>query len=207
MNAFEQRAAALGISAQTAFAGMVTVPTLDKLNEILNISGTATTYADLTSGVDATPQGDEILAVGDAVARHVYGGEQLSDADIALTNTAFPMRVFVISQPDKTINSVWNLNDQTGDGPVIVSLGTLTIQDGGYITISNRTLDFTVDALVRQGTAQPPNGVGTFNILGTDGTKGNDGTTPTPPGQAGSGNPGNCSSAGIAGSAGGNGTP
>lgn len=205
MIAFEQRAVALGLSPQSSFAGMVTIPTLDKLKEILNISGTSPTHASMVEGV-APASPDSIDAIGDAVARHVYGDDAISDADRALAETVFPLRVFVVSQADKTINSEWNLNQQSGDGPVIISLGTLTVQDGGYVTIANRTLDFTVDTLIRQGTAAPPNNMGLFNVLGATGAKGADGTTPTAPGQAQSGNPGNCSSAGIAGASGGNGT-
>ncbi|KEP69983.1 hypothetical protein DL1_21115 [Thioclava dalianensis] len=205
MNNFEKRAEILGIAPDKAFAGKITVNTLDQLKELLNISGMPPS-AEAVSKAAPSDAADASQSVAHAVARHVYGAAPLSDADLALAQSAFPLQLNVVSQPDKTINSEWNLNEISPDGPIVVSLGTLTIEDGGYIVVSNRALDFTVDTLVRNGSAAPGNDMGIFNILGITGAAGTPGDTPTAPGQATNGKPGNCSSAGIAGDSGGNGT-
>lgn len=205
MNDFKARAQLLGLDPNTAFSGKVTVTSLDQLKQILNVSGLVPDHATLMGGAAASDNPTD--AVTRAVAQHVYSNEPLSDADRALADTAFPLQLNVVSQSDMTIDSEWNLNTLASEGPIVVSLGTLTIEDGGYIVVSNRSLDFTADTLVRTGSTQPPNNAGIFNILGTTGAQGKPGTTPTAPGQAGNGAPGNCSSAGIAGKSGGDGTP
>jgi len=198
---FAQRAQLLGLSPTANFAGIVTINSLDQLKEILNL----TPYSPTVDQVQGNNSDDHATLVGNAVAAQVYGTTPATDADNQLIQSAFPLRVYVVSQQDMTISSQWNLT-QPGGGPVIVSLGTLTVNDGGYITIANQTLDFTVDTLIRNGNAQPPSGNGLFNILGLTGDMGAIGSTPAAPGQAQNGSPGNCSSAGIAGASGGNGT-
>src|SRR5690242_12106414 len=136
------------------------------------------------------------------VHEFIFGTAELSAADRTLVESAFPLELEVITAPDKKINSQWHLGKSTS--PTIVNVGTLTIEQGGYITIENTVLNFNVDTIIRNGNSGSNNG--DFNILGVAGKAGATGTTPNPPGQAQNGNPGNCSSAGIAGSPGGNGS-
>ncbi|MET3724601.1 hypothetical protein [Sphingomonas trueperi] len=205
MTSFAERAAAFGLSPEAGYAGIITIDTLEKLTSFLTASGINPSLESLRQGL--APVGDAFIdRASDAVARHIHG-DTLSTEDRALADQVFPLDVYLVSNPNMTISSEWNLSAQSGGGPVVVSLGTLTVKDGGYIVINGQALDFTADALVRDGTATLPSGVGLFNILGKNGTTGTKGTTPASPGQAKSGSPGDCSSAGIAGSSGGDGTP
>jgi hypothetical protein len=137
------------------------------------------------------------------VHEFIFGTAELSAEDRKLTESAFPLELALITAPDKKINSHWHLGKSTS--PTVVNVGTLTIEQGGYITIENTVLNFNVDTIIRNGNTGSNNG--DFNILGVAGKTGSTGTTPTAPGQSQNGNPGNCSSAGIAGSPGGNGSP
>jgi hypothetical protein len=204
MDDFRERAKLLGLSPDTDFRGTLLVPSLERLVEILLDEGTAATIGDkLFAGIPEIE--DNLgLVMSRKVVAHVYGGQTLQGADRALVDTAFPLDINVISIPEKTISSEWNLNELTPSGAVVVSVGTLTIKDGGYVTISNRGLDLTVDKLVRVGITPVP-GRGDFNVLGAPGKPGGKGDTPEPPGKAKNGSPGNCSSAGIAGDRGGDG--
>ena len=205
---FKQRAKLLGLSSDDAFHGVRSIPNLQGLQQILDDGKTGATSGDLLyKGIKDPDKNDHTANLSRKILKHAYGSEKLAGDDLAEAQTAGPLQVNVISIPEKTIDGVWNLNDETRPGGVIVSIGTLTIKDGGCITISNRLLDFTVDRIVRDGAAPPPSGLGTFNILGVDGATGQAGAAPAEPGQARGGAPGNCSSAGIAGASGGNGTP
>lgn len=204
MKSFAERAAVFGVSPDLGYAGVITIDTLDKMKSMMIAAGLNPSVESLRQGLDAV--GDEFIdRASDAVARHVHG-DTLSDEDRALADEVFPVDVFLVSAPDKTISSEWNLSAESGGGPVIVSLGTLTVEDGGYIVINGQALDFSADTLILDGTAILPSGLGLFNILGKNGVTGNKGTTPAAPGQAKNGSPGNCSSAGIAGASGGDGT-
>lgn len=134
---------------------------------------------------------------------YVFGNGTLSSEDRQTIASAFPLEIMTFAAEDKTINTPWNLGKSTS--PVVVNLGTLTINQGAYVTIENTLLNFTVDNLVRNGNTGSSN-FGDFNVLGVAGAAGTPGTTPAKPGQAQSGAPGNCSSAGIAGRSGGNGS-
>ena len=202
---FRERAKLLGISPHEQFRGTMSVKNLERLVEILTDERNAAAIGEQLFDGIPEPEGDLGQIISRRVAAHVYSGRPLSSGDRALVDTAFPLDVNVISLPDKTISSEWNLNGLTPAGPVVVSIGTLTINDGGYITISNRALDLTIDTLVQNGTTRVP-GRGDFNVLGAPGAAGAKGDAPAAPGQAASGQPGNCSSAGVAAGPGANGT-
>lgn len=202
---FKERAKLLGVSPDTDFRGVIRIESLERLIEILTDQKEPKSGELLFAGI--APVRDNLtLQLSRKLVEHIYCGQDLSDGDRAAVDTAFPLDVNVISIPEKTISTEWNLNEETPTGLVLVSVGTLTINDGGTVTIANRQLDLTVDHLVRNGTALP-GGRGEFNILGIDGAQGTKPDAAKAPGQAGSGNPGNCSSAGIAGAAGEKGTP
>ncbi len=207
---FKQRAEALGISPNDMFRGVLSIPNAKRLREILD-DGTGGKTGQATAGliydgIELPASASLTRSLSRRLLQYAYGGSELSAEDAALVETA-PIDANVISIDEKTIDGEWNLNDETPEGAVILSVGTLTIKDGGYIVISNRMLDFSVDHIIRDGVAPLPAGKGTFNILGITGDPGDPGDSPDAPGQAGSGSPGNCSSAGISGKSGGDGTP
>lgn len=207
---FKQRAEALGISPNDTFRGVLSIPDAARLREILD-DGTGGETGKITAslvhkGIAEPKSANLTRSLSRRLVQHAYGGAELSAEDKALVADA-PIDANVISIPEKTIDSEWNLNDETPEGAVIVSIGTLTIKDGGYIVVSNRMLDLTIDTIVRDGATPPAGGKGIFNILGATGAAGSVGDSPDAPGQAGNGAPGNCSSAGIAGKSGGDGTP
>ncbi len=206
MNDFRERAKLLGLSPDTEFRGTISVATLERLFEILADEGTAAIIGEQLFAGIREPEDNLGHSISRKVVAHIYGGQTVQGGDRALVDTAFPLEINAISIPEKTISSEWNLNNETPSGLVVVSVGTLTIKDGGYVTISNRGLDLTVDRLVRVGTKPVPER-GDFNVLGVAGGPGDRGDAPGAPGKAGSGKPGNCSSGGIAGDPGGDGDP
>ena len=184
---------------------VIIIDTIDKLKEMLDLgydqpareAHVKALFAGVTQGTDAES------ALLRRVHEFVFGTAELSADDRKQVESAFPLELGVIAAPDKTINSQWHLGKSTS--PQWIDVGTLTIQQGGYITIENTLLTFNVDTIIRNGNTGSDNA--DFNILGVAGAPGGTGSTPTAPGQAQNGNPGNCSSAGIAGSPGGNGSP
>lgn len=206
---FSERAAKLGLGDPKLWPGEmidvnITVNDIEHLKDIFDpgdseVVGKAqlqALFAGATQGSDAD---SEVLR---RVHQYVFGGGELSDADRELVRPAFPLMVRAVAAPDKTINSQWDLG--TSGSPVIVNLGTLTINQGGFITIENTVLSFNVDNLIRNGTSG--SAAGDFNIWGAPGATGSPGTTPDAPGQAQNGAPGTCSSAGVAAGGGGNGS-
>jgi hypothetical protein len=186
---------------------LLTVNTIDDLKELLDPGDGSAAREERTKAMFAgiTPPTDDEAGLLRRVHEYVFGNAKLSAADRALVEPAFPLEVRAITVGDKTINSQWDLG--TSGAPVFVEIpGTLTIAQGGYITIENTALSLTIGNLVRNGNT----GIGTFsdiNILGVNGSTGVPGATPNAPGQAQNGDGGECSSGGIAGHGGGPGDP
>lgn len=207
---FEERVIKLGLGDPTHWLceeidALIIVESVDDLKEMLDLGNDqATREAQVKALFEGVaPGNDQDSAFLRRVHEFVFGGAQLSDEDRKAVDSAFPLEVSVVAAPDKKINSRWDLGKSTS--PVVVNIGTLTIEQGGYITIENTVLTFNVDTIVRNGNTGSGN-LGDFNILGVAGANGSTGPTPAAPGQAQSGNPGSCSSAGIAGPGGGNGS-
>ena len=192
---FEERVAKLGFSNPKLWPGeeieaLITVNSIEHLKDILDFGGDkAAREAHLKALFDGvTQRSDDESALLHRVYQYVFGSAGLSDEDRKLIDPAFPLVVKAFAAQDKTINSQWNLGKSTS--PVIVTLGTLTIEQGGFITIENTALDFIVENLVRNGNTG--NTFGDFNILGVNGSTGRPGDQPSPPGQAQSGSGGSC---------------
>lgn len=207
---FAERVAKLGLGDPTMWPGetidaQITVRDVDHLKDILDPGmGAAERKAHAHAMFDGVTQGsDSESGLLRRVYEYVYGDSELSDEDREVVGAAFPLEVRAVAAPDKTISTPWNLG-QSGS-PVVMILGTLTINQGGYILIGNTVLNFTVDNVIRNGTSGA-SGAYDFNILGVDGNTGSPGAQPAAPGQAQNGPPGTCSSAGIAAGGGGNGS-
>jgi hypothetical protein len=205
---FEERVAKLGLGDPAHWLceeidALIIVEDIDGLKNALDLGLDKTAReAHVKALFEGVTQGsDTESALLRRVHEFIFGNAELSADDRKLVESAFPLELGVIAAPDKTINSQWHLGRSTS--PQVVNVGTLTIEQGGYITIENTLLTFNVETIIRNGNTGSDNG--DFNILGVAGGPGGTGTTPNAPGQAQNGNPGNCSSAGIAGSPGGNG--
>src|ERR1700752_3505438 len=206
---FEERVAKLGLGDPGTWLteeidALIRIENIDTLKEMLDLGfdqpAREAHVHRLFEGV-AQP-GDPESALLRRVDEFVFGNAELSADDRQLVESAFPLELGVIAAPNKTINSEGHLGRSTS--PQVVNVGTLTIEQGGYVTIENTLLTFNVDTIIRNGNTGNPNG--DFNILGVAGKAGTTPPTPDTPGQAQNGNPGNCSSAGIAGRPGGNGS-
>jgi hypothetical protein len=206
---FTERAAKLGFVNPNMLPGeridmLITVDTLDNLKKIFDQGGSvdarnAHVHA-LFAGVAQGSDAESVLLR--SVHQYVFGNAELSDEERAMVASAFPLTVRSIAAPDMTIDSQYDLG--TSGTPVVLNIGTLTINQGGFITIENTALSLTVDNLVRNGNTG--NAAGDINIFGSPGTAAGAGASPSPPGQAQNGAPGTCSSAGVAAGGGGNGS-
>lgn len=206
---FEERVARLGLGDPQSWRydeidALIIVEDIDTLKEMLDLGfDQPTREAHVKSLFEGVTQGsDQESALLRRVHEFIFGTAELSADDRKLVGSAFPLELGLVAAPTKTINSEWHLGKSTS--PQLVNVGTLTIEQGGYVTIENTLLNFNVDTIIRNGNTGNTNG--DFNILGVSGAAGTTPATPNPPGQAQNGNPGNCSSAGIAGSPGGNGS-
>jgi len=207
---FEERVAKLGLGDPNSWLcdeidALITIEDIDTLKGMLDLGfDQQTREAHVKALFQGVAQGsDGQSALLRRVHEFIFGNAELSADDRKLVESAFPLELGIVAAPNKTINSQWHLGKSAS--PQTIHLGTLTIEQGGYITIENTLLTFDVDTIIRNGNAGS-GGNGDFNILGVAGAAGTTPATPNPPGQAQNGNPGNCSSAGIAGSPGGNGT-
>lgn len=206
---FAERVAKFGLGDPALWPGetidaQITVQDVDHLKDILDSGmSAAERRAHAHAMFDGVTQGsDSESGLLRRVYEYVYGDSELSDEDRELVRAAFPLEVRVVAAPDKTITTPWVFGPS--GSPVVMILGTLTINQGGCIVIGNTVLNLTMDNLIRNGTTGVP-GYYDFNILGVDGQAGSNGAQPDAPGQAQNGAPGLCSSAGIAGKGGGNG--
>lgn len=200
-----ERAAKFGFGDPSTWPGgemdaLITVKSIDQLKDIVDPGTDAKTReAHVQAIFNDIASNDESEALMRRVYHYVFGNDELSYDDRVLVDAAFPLQIRSIMAVDKIINTQWNLG--MSGPPVYVELGTLTLEQGGFITISNTVLlGFNVENLIRNGSS---GGRGDFSILGIPGNTGDTGTTPPPPGQAQNGSVGQCDSAGIAGRGGG----
>ena len=81
----------------------------------------------------------------------VADGELTPDDQAPVAEYLKHLDVEAISLVDKTLgpNEVWNLGKSTN--PVVINLGTLTMEPGSRIEIFNTILSFTVENVIRNG--------------------------------------------------------
>lgn len=142
------------------------------------------------------------------VSAYLYADEPLDARDRARIVHLFPMHVRVIALADKTLGpgQVWDLGTSTS--PVVVTLGTLTMEPGSSIVIRNTALKFTVENLVRNSSVGAAGTNYDIAILGVQGPAGSPGQLGGKGGNGDQGKPGTCTGGGgISGDDGGPGSP
>ncbi|NGP89045.1 hypothetical protein [Fodinibius halophilus] len=195
----------------------VTVENIEELKKMLHDGQSKDVRTERPSGTD--PDTHQTLA--DQLVKkaqdYVFCDTPLSNEEQTQIAAKFPMDVQVSSLPDKTLaaGEEWDLGTSTS--PVVINLGTLTMEPGSSIKIANTVLKMSVQKLVRNsGSTQGANyDLGIFGVTGTtppqaahgtngdDGIKGKDGTCGSGGGIAGdNGKPGARGSSGGTGSQG-----
>jgi hypothetical protein len=168
MDNFLKRAAELGQDAQKLKNGqtidqIIKVDSLTKLKSLLNdgspakVSKTKPTIAAKNAS----------LSIAEKVHDHIFFDSPLTDSDMTHLKSIFPVDVRTISAENKTLQpgEVWDLGTSTN--PVIVNLGTLTMQPGSSIKIANAVIDMVVDTLVmNSGSLTAPYDLGIFGVTG-----------------------------------------
>jgi hypothetical protein len=108
------------------------------------------------------------------ILSYVHGGQATLPANVvSRVEPIFPLALDAISASTKSLanGEVWDLG--TSASPVVVNLGTLTMNPGSSIRIQNTVLNFTVDTLVRNAGPTPPptsaTGTITFTAAGSKG--------------------------------------
>src|SRR5262249_29616255 len=145
---FAERVAKLGLGDHwlvEEIDALITVQDLDHLKEMLDMGFDQPAREAHVKALfqDVTQGGDAESALLRRVHEFVFGNAELSADDRKLVESAFPLEVEIVSAPDKRITQPWNLGKS--DSPQIINLGTLTIEQGAYVTIENTLLNFNVD--------------------------------------------------------------
>lgn len=179
---FKARARKLGHSIEALERGMliksqILVPNIEELKWLLDVDTTPDSRRRLVKALfEGTAKvGNAEHDVSEAgilrrVEMFLYGNESLSSVDRERTASLFPMTVDAVSgTPPNPVNSEWNLGTSLGNLQVY-NLTTLDMENGGYITIYNTPLQFTVQTLTRNGSAPSP--YSDFNIFGATGATG-----------------------------------
>jgi len=211
---FRERAAKLGHSLDQLDAGIPVVTTttinnIDDLKSLLMMWDMPSRQGEgilLFEGIPLPPSADQTYeAILRRVNEFIFNGGILSESDRQTIAVAFPMQVGTSSYPDFTPDKPVIYNTQPFK-PEIINAGTLTLNQGIYISAYQTPLTIFCDNFVRNGTS----GVkGDINILGATGTTGIVGYQPGQAGgggQDGSGN-GIQGQPGATGGTGGNGNP
>lgn len=225
MDNFLKRATDLGQDIEKLKNGQVidqiiTVDSLAKLKALLNDGTTANVNAKKPVSADQ----NAIVSIAEKVHDHIFFDSILEDNDISYLKRVFPVDVRTVTAGDKTLQpgEVWDLGTSTS--PVVVNLGTLTMQAGSSIKIANTVLDMMVDTLVvNTGSTTSPYDLGIFGVKGItppqagpvkdadNGTVGSSGTCGpgggVPGDNGGTGNTGQPGHDGNTGTVGGNGFP
>jgi hypothetical protein len=186
MGQFETRAALFGHSLEALQKGD-TITTTRKVNSLEELRSLmhdgapddvrAARVADYTSNHPAMMDeaNADINAVHLRAAAYIHADRPLCADDAQMVAPTFPVNVTLISTADQTIDSEWNLGNEAS--PVSVNIGTLTINQGGYITATATAVTFVAQAVVNNSSG----GTGanfTIGIFGSPGTAGLPGTSP-----------------------------
>lgn len=164
MEDFNQTAVRLGMDPSVLAAGetvsnTITINSIDELKKLLNPNGNV---APQTAGNDAT------LTLADKARDYVFGGRELTADEQKELEAVFPLETSAISMADKTLaaGEVWDLGTSTG--PLMLNIGTLTMEPGSYIRIANTMLVMTVQNIIRNAGSAPNNhyDLGIFGVTG-----------------------------------------
>ena len=160
-------------------------------------------HAALYEGINRSGEFDDGL-VG-RVNGYVLGANDLNDEDRERAKAAFPLTVSVLAAPGPwTVKTPQDLSTSNGSFKR-VHVTDLTLEQGGYFTVTATPLLFTCNTFTRNG--DTGSGASDFNIVGKTGTTPTRPATPPTATQSAKGKDGECSSAGVAGPGGQPGTP
>jgi hypothetical protein len=210
---FKKRAQRLGHSVEALERGAfirssISIVNIDELKNFLQVGTTRESrdqlVKDLFAGIPpAGPAEHDVSYVGilRRAKEYLFGNTPLSSHDRERTASLFPMTIDTVSgSPPNPITGEWNLG--TSANLQIYNVNTLDLEQGGYITVHNTPIIFTVQSLTRNGSAPSP--FADFNIFGVTGAAGSAGTGGGTGGDGTKGSGGNCTGGGgIAGDNGG----
>lgn len=104
----------------------------------------------------------------------VHADRPLSHDDALALKHVFPTTVRLVSANDKTISSEWTLGDESS--PVSLNIGTLTINQGGYINAYATSVTFVAQTVVNNASGGSSGANYTIGIFGKAGGTGTPGT-------------------------------
>jgi hypothetical protein len=167
MDIFLKRATELGQDIEKLKKGE-TIDQVIKVDNIANLklllNGNTPANVSKTKPVSANKNA---ITIAEKAHDYVFFDSPLTDGDLAQLKSIFPVSIRTISAQDKTLQpgEVWDLGTSTN--PVVVNLGTLTMQPGSSIKIANTVLDMTVNTLVvNSGDSTNPYDMGIFGVKG-----------------------------------------
>jgi len=185
MSNFEARAAQFGHSIDQLKAGdeirtIRTVHSIEELKSLLHdgapdadraarVAHYEAAYPDLMKGSNTSVEALHLRAMAAVHADHPLSGN-----DKSALKKAFPVKVELVSAANPTIKTEWTLGNQSP--PVAINLGTLTIEDGGYINAYATYVTFTADTVVNKSSGGSSGANYTIGIFGVDGEAGSAGT-------------------------------
>jgi hypothetical protein len=208
MDNFYKKASQLGHDVEKlkkgeSFDHIVKVKDIEELKALFHDNQLDTAHSSGSGGVDEESFPTMALKLAQKAQDYVFKNSPLSDEDRSHLKSSFPMEVRTMSLPDKTLppGYVWDLGTSTS--PVVVNLGTLTMEAGSSIKIANTVLNMSVETLIRNaGTTTGANyDLGIFGVTGVTPPQAGQGIAG---GTGANGRPGDCQSGGgIAGNDGG----
>lgn len=199
---FYDRAKKYGHSIEAIKAGMtvsstITVNNVDQLKGIFDEQITDPEHKIGTLLFQGIPVPDDMDGSMRAVLRRVnafiYEGTELSAADREKIANGFPMQVEFTSSENFEPTAPVIINSPTQ--PKVYNYGTLTLNQGIYVSVYQTTVTFNIDEVVRNGDNGNPN-IGDFNIFGATGTAGPTGSVGSTGGTGSAGSKGTCKSGG-----------
>lgn len=129
----------------------------------------------LFGAIPLTSEKDDRSAAGTLrrVEEYIYGNGELSDGDRERIQYAFPMKLDAISIPTWTPTGPVKINNPAQKQTY--NVGTLTLNQGIYISVYSTSFTLCVDNVVRNGNNGNPNAYGDINIYGMTGATGKNG--------------------------------
>lgn len=182
---------------------IVMVKDIEELKSLLRDNDGHSLHSSSPGGVDDEAHPTLALKLAKKAQDYVFNDVPLSDEDRIHLKSSFPMAVRTMSLSDLTLapGYVWDLGTSTS--PVVVNLGTLTMEAGSSIKIANTVLSLSVEKLIRNaGSTTGANyDLGIFGVTGVTPPQAGQGIAG---GTGANGKPGDCQSGGgIAGNDGG----
>lgn len=202
---FRERAQRLGHSLELLDKGIpvtstATVDTPEQLREAIRLSNpfTGPELAKQLFGnipLKSSSEDGSAAATLRRVNEYIYGNGVLSEQDRERIKYAFPMKLQATSIPVWTPTSPVSINNPAQ--AQTYNVGTLTLNQGIYISVYQTVFTLCVDDVIRNGNNGNPTAYGDINIYGMTGTTGTGGGPGT---QGATGSLGSQSSCTVSGS-------